>query len=171
MPRWTAPEYENPLAVLFVWVSALLPWEVAYATLSGPNVSVLFVRWPLFHLRRVTDLTSAGGSSTMVATSLGAYQYQGTTTMATGYLVWTVVSVVFLALLAFSVAFYLREEAVTARVRRPARLVGATLLLTGIGYLVAAAAIYKTGFGGLHVPLGALFQLAFGAVLLTNDPA
>ncbi|QLC34097.1 hypothetical protein EFA46_007735 [Halarchaeum sp. CBA1220] len=170
MPRWTAAEYENPLAVLFVWVSALLPWEVAHATLSSPDVSVLFVRWPLFQVRRVTSRID-GASDLMFTTSIGAYQYQGATTIATGYLVWTVVSVAFLALLAFSVAFYLEEDAVTDRLDRPARLVGAALCCTGLGYLVAAAAIYRTGFAGLHVPLGALFQLAFGVLLLTNDPA
>lgn len=170
MPRWTAAEYENPLAVLFVWVSALLPWEIAYATLSGPNVSLLFVRWPFFQLRRLADLTSAA-SELSVALSLNAYQYQAGTTIRTGYLVWTVVSLASLGLLAFSVYFYSREDAVLARLSRPAPLVGAALCVTGLGYLGAGYAIYATGFGGIHVPVGALFQLLFGALLLTNDPA
>ncbi|GGM72141.1 hypothetical protein J2752_002327 [Halarchaeum rubridurum] len=170
MPRWTAPEYENPLAVVFVWVSTLLPWEVAYAALPGPGVSVLFVRWPFFHLRRVADLTGPA-SELSVALSLGAYQYQAGTTIRTGYLVWTVVSLASLCLLAFSVYFYYREDAVLARLDRPARLVGVALCVTGLSYLGAGYAIYTTGFGGLHVPVGALFQLLFGALLLTNDPA
>ncbi|GAD53670.1 hypotheical protein [Halarchaeum acidiphilum MH1-52-1] len=169
MPRWTAPAYENPLAVLFVWVSTLLPWEVTYATLTGPHASVLFVRWPFFQLRRLADLTSTASELTF-ATSFSAYRYQAGTTIHTGYLVWTVVSAASLCLLAFSVYFYHRETVVLERVERPARLVGAALLLIGLGYLGAAYAIYTTGFSGIHVPVGALFQILFGALLLTNDP-
>ncbi|GGN17974.1 DUF7549 family protein [Halarchaeum nitratireducens] len=170
MPRWTAPEYENPLAVVFVWVSTLLPWEVAYATLPGPGVSLLFVRWPFFQLRRLADLTSPASELTF-ALSLNAYQFQTGTTIYTGYLVWTVVSLASLCLLAFSLYFYVREDDVVARVDRPARPVGAALCCTGLGYLATGYAIYATGFAGLHVPVGALFQLLFGALLLTNDPA
>ena len=174
--RWVVAEYENPLAVLFVAVSAFLPWDVARATAMGGQAVLLYVRWPFLQWRR---LVSGGTTSNAVMTPVGAYGLQTqagyTAPLAYGYLAWGVVAAVFGVTLLFTLALYAREEPLTAACRRylgarPARVVGWLLLLSGGGFLAVVALIQSLGIPGLTLPVGALFMLGFGAVLLTNDP-
>jgi hypothetical protein len=175
--RWVIAEYENPLAVLFVVVAALLPWDVARATAMGGQAVLLYVRWPFLQWRR---LASGGAVSHVVTTPVGAYGLQTqpgyTAPLAYGYLAWGAVAVLFGATLLFAVALYVREAPVKALCRRrlgtrPARVVGWALLLNGAGFLAVVALIQALGIAGLTLPIGALFMLGFGAVLLTNDPS
>lgn len=174
--RWVVAEYENPLAVLFVLVAALLPWDVARATAMGGEAVLLYVRWPAVQWRR---LAAGGATSNAVMTPVGAYGLQTqpgyTAPLAYGYLAWGAVAAVFGLTLLFAAALYAREARVEAACRRrlnarPARVVGWLLVLDGAGFLAVAALIQTLGIPGLTLPVGALFMLGFGAVLLTNDP-
>jgi hypothetical protein len=175
--RWVVAEYENPLAVLFVVVSAFLPWDVARATAMGGEAVLLYVRWPFLQWRR---LASGGTASNAVMTPVGAYGIQTqpdyTAPLAYAYLAWGAVAAVFGVTLLFALALYVREDSLTGACRRhlgarPARVVGWLLLLSGGGFLAAVALIQSLGIPGLTLPIGALFMLGFGAVLLTNDPS
>ena len=49
---------------------------------------------------------------------------------------------------------------------RPVSLMGALLLLAGVAHAVASALLLTRGFPGVPVPVGVVFELLFGVVLL-----
>jgi len=174
MARWVIPEYENPVASLFVVVCALLPWEVARQTAYGGTI--LHVRWPFFEWYQRVGILSPT-PTTRLLTPLSAYQSQARGAIApvvAAYAVWGVLAVLLLLLLAFAVGLSFREERVATicreRVqRRPAVLIGAGLVTAGVGFLAATVVLYLRGIQGIRVPVGSLFALLLGALLLSND--
>jgi len=174
MARWVIPEYENRLAAVFVVVSLLTPWSVSRLVVQGGSMVLTYVRWPFVQWRRAAV---QGGAGSRWMTPLGAYEFQttsaGPTPLADAYAVWGVAALCFALTLCLAVALLVDEEWVAERTarffeRRPGPVVGALLLLDGVVFLVATVGIYLRGADGITLPLGALFMLLFGAVLLTN---
>lgn len=153
--------YAGELAVLCTWVSALLPWSLSFASRGG--IEVVIVRWQFFLFQFVLGATIPGEQP--FQTVVGAIGFQSGAT-ATAYWVWLVGAVPFLLALGLSVAYYAREERVEARLPvDPVRALGGLLLASGL--LLAAATVLlatQSVFGA--VPVGVVFLLAFGAVLL-----
>jgi hypothetical protein len=174
MVRWVIPEYENPVASLFVVVCALLPWEVARQAAYGGTI--LHVRWPFFEWYQRVGILSPT-PTTRLLTPLAAYRTQAPNAIApvvAAYGAWMALGALVFLLLVFAVILSLREERVVAvcatRVgRRPATVVGAALVVAGIGFLAATVVLFLRGIQGIRLPVGSLFMLLFGAVLLTND--
>jgi|GEM_PF-4244805 len=175
MARWVIPEYENPVASLFVVVCALLPWEVARQTAYGGTI--LHVRWPFFEWYQRVGILSPT-PTTRLLTPLSAYQSQARgaiSPVVAAYGVWMALAALVLLLLAFAIALSFREERVVTvcanRIdRRPAVVVGAGLVVAGVGFLAATVVLYLRGIQGVRIPVGSLFALLLGALLLSNDP-
>lgn len=166
--NWVDTDYENPLTVVLIWISALLPWDIAYVPIEQLGIKFLYVRWWMTQYRHVLT-----GGKNVFMSPWGAYLYQAGTTLQTGYLAWMIASALFVLTLLYSLALFLSEDRVTglvSRLCRPAELGGGLLLVNGVAFLTATGVIYKTGAGGVFAPIGAVFMLAFGAVLLTNSP-
>ncbi|WP_101296541.1 DUF7549 family protein [Halegenticoccus soli] len=164
---WVRSEYAGELAVSLTWLSALLPWNVTYS----PNVaggSVLFVRFPFFQVRYAYGVPFARGVA--ISDPLTAIGFQSGTGLALAYRVWAVGGAVLAVAALFAAAYYLREERVEAGPVDPVAALGALLCLAGT-VLAAATALLTRGFGGVPVPVGVAFLLAFGAVLLTAERA
>jgi uncharacterized protein (TIGR04206 family) len=158
--------YTGELAVLCTWVSALLPWSLSFASRGG--IDVVIVRWPFFLFQFVFGATIPGERP--FQTVIGAVGFQSGAT-ATAYTVWLVGAALFLAALALSIALYAREERIEAALPvSPVRALGGLLLVSGL-VLGAATAVLatRTAFGA--VPVGVVFLLAFGAVLLRVEQA
>ncbi len=174
MARWVIPEYENPVTALFVVVCALLPWEVARQTFGAGTV--LHVRWPFFEWYQRVGIFS-NVPTTRLLTPLAAYRTQVQDPLApvvVAYGAWMALAVLVFLLLAFVVLLSFREERVVAvcreRVgRRPATVVGVGLVVAGAGFLAATVVLYVRGIQGVRLPVGSVFMLLFGGVLLTND--
>jgi uncharacterized protein (TIGR04206 family) len=175
MARWVIDEYENPLAAVFVAVSLLVPWSVSRLVVQGGATVLTYVRWPFVQWRR---LASGGGAETSWMTPLDAYRFQtganGPTPLADAYAVWGVAALLFGLTFLFTLALLADEERVEGATRRhlhrrPALVLGWLLVASGIVYLAATAGVFFLGAAGLTLPVGSLFMLLFGALLLTND--
>ncbi|WP_128477841.1 DUF7549 family protein [Halorussus pelagicus] len=159
---WVRSEYAGELAVVAAWLSALLPWNVTYSTLSGVG-SVLFVRFPFFQLRYVSGISISEGLA--VRTPLSALALQEGQSIAAAYQAWTVGAAVVAAAVALSVLLYRFEERVEATID-PVRAMGGLLVLAGVVLSVATWLLWTRGFPGLPIPVGVVFLYLFGATLL-----
>ncbi|MFB6195868.1 MAG: hypothetical protein ABEI80_06830 [Haloplanus sp.] len=163
---WVRSEYAGELAVLSTWLSALLPWNVTYA----PGIAggaLLFVRFPLVQIRYSFGVPLAEGVT--VADPLSAIAFQRGQSIALAYKVWALGAAVFLVALLVSVVYYRRESWAESWPVDPVRLLGSLLLGTGIVLAAATYLLLTRGFPGLPIPLGVLFLLLFGGILVTIE--
>jgi hypothetical protein len=163
---WVRSEYAGELAVLSTWLSALIPWNVTYASGIGGG-ALLFVRFPLVQIRYSFGLPLARGVT--VADPLSAVAFQRGQALAAAYQVWAVGAGVFAAALVVSLVYYRYESWTASWPVDPVRLLGALLFGTGVVLAVATYLLLSRGFPGVPIPLGVLFSLLFGGVLLTVD--
>jgi len=159
---WVRSEYAGELAVVLAWLSALLPWNVTYSTLSGVG-SVLFVRFPFFQVRYTFGIPIADGVA--VTTPLGALAYQEGQSIAVAYTAWAVGAVVVGGAVVLSLLLYGYEERVEATVDA-VRLMGALLALAGVVLTAATWLLWTHGFPGLPIPVGVVLLYLFGGTLL-----
>ena len=163
---WVRSEYAGELAVLLTWLSALVPWNVSYA--SNPSgAAVLFVRFPLAQVRYVFGVPVARG--VVVADPLSALAFQRGSPIAVAYQAWAVGAAVFAVALVVSVIYYRREAWAESWPVDPVRLLGGLLAATGLVFAGATFLLLSRGFSSLPIPLGVVFLLLFGGLLLTVD--
>jgi uncharacterized protein (TIGR04206 family) len=165
---WVRSEYAGELAVLSTWLSAFIPWNVTFSTLSGGG-SVLFVRFPLFQVRYTYGVPFAQG--TRVTDPLSAVAFQSGNSIVVAYQAWVVGAAVFGLAVALSLAYYAAEERVEALPVDPVRILGALLGFTGLVLAAATYFLVTRGFPGTPLPVGVVFLLIFAGVLLTIDRA
>ncbi len=165
---WVRSEYAGELAVLSAWLCTLIPWNVTYSP-SVAGGSLLFVRFPLFQVRYTFGLALARGVTVM--DPLSAIRFQQGASIQFAYQVWAVGAALVGGALLLSVAYYAREEQVETGPVDPVRLMGA--LLTGAGLVLSVATyfLFVRGFPGVPIPLGVVFLLVFGAILLRIERA
>ncbi|UPV99572.1 hypothetical protein M0R88_13730 [Halorussus gelatinilyticus] len=159
---WVRSEYAGELAVVAAWLSALLPWNVTYSTLSGIG-SVLFVRFPFFQVRYVFGISISKGVA--VQTPLGAMAYQEGHSIVAAYQAWTVGAVLVGAAVALSLALYRFEERVES-LTDPVRAMGGLLALAAVVLSAATWLLWTGPFPGLPIPVGVAFLYLFGGTLL-----
>jgi uncharacterized protein (TIGR04206 family) len=162
---WVRSEYAGELAVLSAWLSALIPWNVTYSA-GVAGGSLLFVRFPFVQVRYTYGVPFAKAID--VRDPLSAIRFQAGHPLQTAYEVWAVGAAVLALALALSVAYYAREDLIESGPVDPVRLMGALLGLAGV-VLLAANYLLTAGFPGLPIPIGSLFLLVFGGLLLTVD--
>lgn len=154
-------KYAGELAVLATWASALLPWSVSFASRGG--ISLVVVRWQVFLFQFIFGASLPGEAP--FQTVLGAITRESGG-VEQAYQFWAVGAVVFLAALVVSIAYYAREEQFEDRSPvDPVRLLGGLLLVSGLVEAVATALLINR-YPGTTVPIGALFLLVFGVILL-----
>lgn len=154
-------KYAGELAVLSTWASALLPWSVSFASQGG--LSLVVVRWQVFLVQFIFGAQLPNEAPFQLLHSAIAFE---TGAVREAYLVWAVGAVPFLLAFVLSVAYYAREEQVAERLPvDPVRLLGGLLLVSGL-VLGASTALLVDRYVGTTIPVGALFLLVFGAILL-----
>lgn len=163
---WVRSEHAGALAVVFAWLTALIPWNVTYSSAVSGG-SVLFVRFPFFQIRYAFGVPFA--DAVRVTDPLSAVAFQSGQTIQVAYQAWAVGAAVLAAAVAFSVLYYAREEAVEAGPMDPVRLMGGLLALAGVVLSVATALLATRGFPGVPIPLGVVFCFVFAGVLLSVD--
>lgn len=169
LPRdLVSPDYLLEASVVFVWLSALMPWSIVHSPLDEVPVSALFIRYPFVEIRYVLG----SNLPTMFHTPVSGYQYHAAKgePITTGYILWGVGAVLFAVALLGSIALFVNEDAIAnaAPIALP-RLFGGLLVGSGVTFVTAAVVFVVRGFAGTPVPLGALFMLGLGGILLIND--
>ncbi|WP_136602242.1 DUF7549 family protein [Salinigranum halophilum] len=162
---WVRSEYAGELAVLSTWLSAFIPWNVMRSSVAGG--SVLFVRFPFLQVRYTYGVPFAEGA--LLLDPLSAISFQAGNSIAVAYQAWAAGAGVFAVAFVFSLAYYAAEERVEALPVDPVRVVGTLLTLTGVVLAVATYLLFTRGFPGVPIPVGVVFFLLFGGVLLTVD--
>ncbi|SHH31556.1 DUF7549 family protein [Halobaculum gomorrense] len=172
---WVRSEYAGELAVLSTWVAALLPWNVFYGAVAGGTV--LFVRFPLFQIRYAFGVPFVRATS--VSSPVSAYLLQSGTSVQVAYGLWLVGALVYLLALAVSLYYYREEERADAWATDPVDVLGGLLVAAAVLFFVASVLFPEQflgigfgvggGFPGVSIPVGAVLQLALGAVLLRAD--
>ncbi|PSP55178.1 hypothetical protein BRC82_06610 [Halobacteriales archaeon QS_1_67_19] len=159
---WVRSEYAGELAVMLAWLSAFVPWNVTYSTLSGIG-SVLFVRFPFFQVRYAFGIPIADGVA--LATPLSALSYQRGQSIAVAYEAWLVGAAVLAAVVGLSLLLYLYEDRVEARFDA-VRAMGALITLGAVALTAATWLLWTRGLPGLPIPLGVALLYLFGGTLL-----
>ena len=162
---WVRSEYAGELAVVSVWLSVLVPWNVSVATLSGG--SLVFVRFPFGQIRYNFGVPLARGIA--LSDPLSAFAFQQGQTIGTAYAAWVVGAGVLAVAVAYSLVYYAREARVESWPLDPVRAIGALLAVTAVVFGVATFLLVTRGFPGFSLPVGVLLQFAFAGVLLTVE--
>jgi len=164
MAMWVRSEYAGELAVLSTWLSALLPWSATLFDRAG--IVAVYIRFlpgrflyifgaelpgeerPFLFVWEIPGFVATRGETLAAYAALGG-------------------ALVFLVPLGLSVVYYLRETRVEAVVD-PVRALGWLLIASGLVFGVAVALLWRFQ-GGTVVPVGALFHVGFGVVLLKTE--
>ena len=163
---WVRSEYAGELAVFSTWVCAFLPWSVTFfqqQLSTGQSLSAVWIRFTFGRFLYVFGLGFPGDSPYRWVWEVPDFVATRGERLAS--YVWLAGVAVFAVAFVFSVCYYLAEERVEALPVDPVRTLGALLVLAGVTLLAAAAILFDTQ-GGLLVPVGVLFQVGLGAILL-----
>ncbi|PSP50877.1 hypothetical protein BRC60_04355 [Halobacteriales archaeon QH_1_68_42] len=163
---WVRSEYAGELAVLSVWLTALLPWSVSYfnETIAGRDVTVINIRFLFFQFHYLSGISFGEQSIDDLVQLIHEIPAFVPDNQQLEAEIWVAGAVLFALLLALSFLYYVREEDLTERV--PVDLVrlfgGAFALLA----LVFTAVVVLFNPHQLTVPVGTLFMWVFAIVLL-----
>lgn len=166
---WVRSEYAGELAVLSVWLTALLPWSVSYfrETIAGQPVTVVNIRFIFFQFHYLFGVSFGEqtlGDIVQIVHQVPAFVPSNQRLEAE---IWLAGAVIFLALFAVSIAYYAREEAVAER--SPVdlvRLFGAVFAVLATVFTVTTVMFFPHQ---VTVPVGTLFMWAFAVTLLRID--
>lgn len=161
---WVRSEYAGALAVLCTWAAAVLPWSVTYFSVGSITQVLVRVHWGVFKFQFGAPEDLVLPSQTVLA-ELDTAANPG---IRQATLVWIGAAAVMTALVAFSVAYYLREERVEALPVDPVRLTGGALLVVAVAH-AASLWLLLAHRAGTTVPVGAVFEFVFAYLLLTVD--
>ena len=159
MRLWVRSEYTEELAVLSAWLSALVPWSVMYSDF-GDLGRLVYVRFPLFQVRYTYGVPLAEG--TAVEDPLSALARQSGQSLGWAYEPWIAGAALVAAAVLLGVLLYVEVDVPLAR---PARAMGVLLLLAALAHALAAYRLLIV-LPGVPIPVGVLFEAAFGGVLL-----
>jgi len=160
---WVRSEYAGELAVLSTWLAGLLPWSVTLFSEGG--ITAVTIRFLPFRFLYVLGVSLPGERPFLFVWQVPGFVASDGVTLASR--AWLVGAAAFLLPFGLSVAYYLREEAVEARLD-PVRALGGLLVLVGL-VLAAAFALLWRHQAGLNVPVGVPVLLVLGAVLLRTE--
>lgn len=158
-------KYSGELSVLLTWLVAILPWSLTHASISlgEGTISVVWIRFLPIRFLYILDGKVPGEKPLLPVWSVPDFvETAGETTAAW---LWLAGAVVFIVPLVLSIVYYLEEERLEALAVDPVRLQGGLLLLVG-GILAVPTYILWSDLPGTTVPVGSLFLLVFGLVLL-----
>jgi uncharacterized protein (TIGR04206 family) len=164
---WVKSEYAAELAVLSTWLVALLPWSGALVPIQfgGRDVTVVVIRFLYFRLQYIFGI-SLGNQEQVWLWVFDAPTFTQTAPIANW--TWVVGAALSLLPLALSLLYYVGEERLEGALPMdPVRLQGGLLALLGIA-LGLSTALFWTG-QMYTLPIGTLFALGFGYLLLTVD--
>ena len=181
---WVRSEYAGELAVLSVWLTALMPWSFSHLnrTIAGARWLVINIRFMFFQfgfrwrngkpvnfqtVKPVWELAPFGSLSQVVRpsgwTACPPEVFLPCDQVVEGR-IWLLGATVFALVLVLSVLYYAREELVAEELPvDPVRFFGGAFALLA---LVFTAVVVLFNPHQLTVPVGTLFMWVFAIVLL-----
>lgn len=164
---YVKPEYAPELAVLSTWLLTIMPWSATRlpVQLGESSGTVLYLRFLFLRFQSITGISFPGTEKTI----LWVYEApEFNQTLGTASWVWAVGAGVSVLALGVSLAYYHDEQFLTARSPvDPVRLLGGLQVLIGVVMAIATVLFWQKQ--PQTVPIGPLFALLFGAVLLTIE--
>ena len=160
---WVRSEYAGELAVLSTWLCGLAPWSVTVIAREG--ATGYFFWFHAFNLLFTPGIDVPGQRPLWVWGFLDVPIYRGETTVT--YL-WLAGTAVFAAAAALSLAYYADEQQVESMRVDPVRTLGGLLVASGL-LLGGAYGLMFQNLLGTTVPVGVLFQLVLGVVLVQTE--
>ncbi|MFB6178860.1 MAG: hypothetical protein ABEI77_03940 [Halorientalis sp.] len=172
---WVKSELAEELAVVAAWLSALLPWSVSVALGDLGGGSLVELHFPFFLVRFLFGI-QVPSPNPLVLLPWDAISFYGSAPGPLPFTVWTIGAFVVALAVLLSVAMYLLEDELAASALDPVRLMGGLLLIAAVLHTIASAllqfgalpvaSVSTSGFPGVLIPIGVLFQFAFAYVLL-----
>jgi uncharacterized protein (TIGR04206 family) len=156
------PEYRGELAVLSTWLCALLPWSV---TVWRPSsVTAFWIRYPPGRFLYVLGAKLPGDNDPYLWV-WDVQEFVATKGESDATTIWMAAGLLFLLAVVLSVSYYANEEEIKEILGDPAGILGGLLVLSGLVFGVAVV-IQMGTLPGYTIPIGLLFQLALGTVIL-----
>jgi len=163
---WVRSEYAGELAVLSAWLCALLPWSVSYASQEGLQLFRIHFPYLFFQFVPGVDL---GEFATPYVFVWDAPSFPEDATLAFGYQLWIVASVVITLALALSIVYYVFDERLEdSSPVDPVRVMGGLLSVSAVGFSVSTYFLWSR-FIGITVPVGVVFMYLLGGTLLVVE--
>lgn len=162
MGKWVDNQYEPALAFLFITITALLPTSFSIGT-ADPFGRIITIRWWLGDVVFIESSSELSGWRWVHDTIL----LQEGTTVFTAYLVWGIAVTLFVGLLMLCLVLFFKKESVTSRLP-VTRVTGGSLVIVSLVSVSSLILESVTGFPGIYIPVGSVFMLVFGVILLTN---
>jgi uncharacterized protein (TIGR04206 family) len=160
-------KYTDELAVLLTWLCALLPWSVTVASIGG--ITAVHVRFVPLRFLYVLGADLPGEKPFLPV--WGVPDFVASEGVTTAAWIWVAGAALFTVAFAFSVAYYLAEDRVAGTLPAdPVRVLGGLLLAVGVVFGFATALLFQHQLG-TTLPVGTLFLLLFGVVLLRVQEA
>lgn len=169
---WVRSEYAGELAVLSAWLCALLPWSVSYANPGAVHLVRVHFLYAFFQFAPGSGLSELIDTVVVVA---DGPSFAANATVEFGYQLWVLGAILLTLAVALSLVYYRYDERLEARSPvDPVRVMGG--LLFGAAFPLAGATYFvHSGGRGVTVPVGVLFMLVLGGLLLlverTDDAA
>lgn len=170
-------EFAEEFAVVFAWVSALVPWSVTTAIGSIQGGSLVQIHAPFVVVRFLFDIEVPGPNPLVMLPWESISFYAG----APGpipFVLYTASTCVIALTLLLTLAMWALEDQVAAARFDEVRAVGGLLLISAVLLTLSAAvltvgapvdSVVSTSFVGVVIPVGLLFQYVFAYALLTVD--
>jgi uncharacterized protein (TIGR04206 family) len=164
---WVRSEYAGELAVLATWLTALLPWSASFISRSpSPNVrfTVVNIRFVFFQFHYLFGVDFAEQSLADIVQLVHQVPGFVPANQVTESWIWVGGAAVYAALFVLSLLYYAREDWLVERLPvDPIRLFGGAFAVLGAVFVAASLMFAQHQ---LTAPIGALFMLVFGAILL-----
>lgn len=163
---WVRSEYAGELAVLSVWLTALLPWSVSYFNedILGQSVTVVNIRFLFFQFHYLFGISLGEQSWNDLVQFVPEIPSFVPPNQHLEAQIWLAGAVLFAVVLLLSVAYYAREDALADR--SPVdlvRLFGGAFAVLAVVFSVATVLFNPHQ---LTVPVGTLFMWLFAGILL-----
>lgn len=163
---WVKSEYAGALAVFSTWACALLPWSVTFFREElggGAPVTAIWIRFLPGRFLYIFGLGFPSDSPFRWVWEVPEFVATRGETLAS--YVWLAGVGVFSLAVLFSVLYYANEQWVESGPVDPVRVLGTLLVVAGGVFAVATGLLWRFQ-GGIILPVGVLFQLGLGGVLL-----
>jgi uncharacterized protein (TIGR04206 family) len=166
---WVKSEYAGELAVVATWLTALLPWSVSVLP-TNFGQPIIAIRFLFFRYRSIPPVEIDGEVETGGLTLVHrVFELEAFPTLKLASQVWLAGAVLFLLPLALSVAYYVLDDELEAKLPvDPVRLMGGLLGATAVVFTGATVG-FLLEQPKVTLPIGVVLMWAIAVTLLRVD--
>jgi uncharacterized protein (TIGR04206 family) len=163
---WVRSDYAGELAVLSTWLCALLPWSVTYASSGSNRLFRIHFLYAYFQFAPGSPLATLLDNVVLVTR---AGRVANNSSAEFGYQLWVLGGALLTVAVAISLVYYRYDRRLEERsLVDPVRLLGGLLVAAGLPF-AAATYFVNAGIVGVTAPVGVVFLLVLGGLLLVVE--